>query len=275
MRDYSAAMNEQAASVAFTRQSAVFDKLYSADTIIRYKRQRVWDHLEKYLQPQSAILELNAGTGEDAIHLAAAGHHIHATDISEGMLSHLAEKTRQYGLQKNISREQCSFTKLDTLQLKGPYDAVFSNFAGLNCTQQLDKVLHSLTPLVKPGGVVTLVVLPPFCLWEFLFIFKGKFRTALRRFAGKRGARAHLEGTYFRCWYYKPSYIRQQLKDSFDPVALEGLCTLVPPSYLQHFAEKRPALYRFLEKMENKWKHRWPWKYIGDYYIITLRKKKA
>jgi len=54
---------------------------------------------------------------------------------------------------------------------------------------------------------------------------------------------------------------------------LEGLCTLVPPSYIENFAEKHPRLYNFLQRKENSLKSKWPWKLIGDYYIITLKKR--
>lgn len=121
--------------------------------------------------------------------------------------------------------------------------------------------------------MVTLVVLPGFCLWEFLLLFKGKFKTAFRRFSGQKGTKAKIDGEYFRCWYYNPSFIRRHLKNSLKIVALEGLCSLVPPSYIVHFAENHPGLYRLLEKKENTWKSKWPWKVIGDYYIITLQKK--
>jgi hypothetical protein len=63
------------------------------------------------------------------------------------------------------------------------------------------------------------------------------------------------------------------LADSFDCISLEGLCTIVPPSYIEGFAEKHPMAYRVLRVWENKWKGRWPWKNVGDYYIISLRKK--
>jgi hypothetical protein len=104
-------------------------------------------------------------------------------------------------------------------------------------------------------------------------LFKGKFKTAFRRFRGRKGTKAHIEGEYFRCWYYNPSFIKNHLRSSFDTLSVEGLCTLVPPSYMQGFAEKHPKLYHFLEKKENKWKSRWPWKSIGDYFIISLQRK--
>lgn len=229
--------------------------------------------MEQFLQPQSAILELNAGTGDDAIYFARHGHTVHATDISSGMQTMLVNKIKEQHLESSISNELCSFTELETLQQQGPYDHIFSNFAGLNCTGRLEKVLDSFQHLLKPGGFVTLVILPKFCLWEFLLLFKGKFKTAFRRFAGRKGARAHIEGQYFRCWYYNPSFVRNRLKISFEVKSLEGLCTIVPPSYIGNFASKHPKLYNWLVKKENKWKAKWPWKVTGDYYILSLQKK--
>ena len=177
------------------------------------------------------------------------------------------------GMEGSISNELCSFTALPQLKNNGPYDLIFSNFAGLNCTDELDKVLASFYDLLKPNGVVTLVILPKFCLWETLLLFKGKFRTAFRRFFSHNGTKAHIEGTYFKCWYYNPSLIVKSLKDQFDLLGIEGLCTIVPPSYIEGFAEKYPSAYKFLKSKEDKLKSRWPWKYTGDYYIISLRKR--
>jgi ubiquinone/menaquinone biosynthesis C-methylase UbiE len=266
-------VNEKEAAKAFSKQAKVFDDYDAGNTIIQYKRQRVREHVLRYLLPYSSILELNAGTGQDAIYFAEQGYRVHATDIAEGMQSRLQEKVQVRGLCNKVTTELCSFTSLATLKQKGPYDMIFSNFAGLNCTGELDKVLRSFDPLLKPGGLVTLVILPGFSLWETLMLFKGKFRTAFRRMFSSRGVSSHVEGHYFKCWYYSPSYVTSTLRDSFDLLSVEGLCTIVPPSYIEHFAERHPAAYRFLRNMEDRWKDAWPWKFIGDYYIISLRKK--
>ena len=267
-------MNEQAAASAFSKQAPLFDTLYSSDSVIQFKRKRVRDHVAQWLQPNSNILELNSGTGDDAVFFAQQGHAVHATDISSEMQCLLSEKVKHHDLQSRITHELRSFTDLRNLSNQGPYDMIFSNFAGLNCTNRLPDVLGSFGSLLKPGGLVTLVILPKFCIWEFLLLFKGKFKTAFRRFSGTKGASAHIEGKYFRCWYYNPSFVRRQLKDSFELVGLEGLCSIVPPSYLQGFVQKYPKTYQWLVKKENEWKESWPWKTIGDYFIITLRKKK-
>ncbi|HEV8287258.1 MAG TPA: class I SAM-dependent methyltransferase [Chitinophagaceae bacterium] len=266
---------EKQAAAAFTKQSTVFDEIYSRNTIIRYKRTRVRDHVQQFINRNSSILELNAGTGEDAIYFAQQGHYIHATDISEGMLAKLSEKVRVNHLENNITHELCSFTTLAQLKQKGPYDLIFSNFAGLNCTKQLHKVLQTFSPLLKENGIITLVILPKFCLWETLLFFKGKFKTAFRRFFSSNGKKAHIEGMHFRCWYYSPSFIKKHTKQEFEVIATEGLCTIVPPSYIENFAEKHQKLFAFLKKLEEKWKCKWPWRSIGDYYIISLKKRKA
>ena len=266
-------INEQRAESAFSTQSVIFDELYSGNTIINYKRERVRDHVLRLLAPGSSILELNSGTGEDALFFANRGHTVHATDISEGMQQELKRKVALNGLDQYVSTEKCSYTQLHKLNNAGPYDHIFSNFAGLNCTGELDKVLVSFNSLLKPGGTVTLVILPKFCLWETLLIFKGKFRTAFRRFFSNKGATAHIEGVYFKCWYYNPSFIIKNLGDKFSVNGLEGLCTIVPPSYIEGFAEKHPKAYQFFKNKEDKLKTTWPWKYIGDYYIISLTKK--
>jgi ubiquinone/menaquinone biosynthesis C-methylase UbiE len=269
----SSTINEQQASDAFSKQSTVFDAIYAENTIIHYKRERVREQLTKYLSANSFILELNSGTGEDAIWLAQQGHRVHATDISVGMQQILQQKVKTASLENDITNELCSFTELERLQQKGPYDMIFSNFAGLNCTDELNKVLQSFSPLLKPDGMVTLVLLPKFCLWELLLLFKGEFKTAFRRFSGNKGTKAHVEGTYFNCWYYNPSFVVEQLRSEFNLLTIEGLCTIVPPSYIEGFAEKYPKVYSLLVAKENKWKTKWPWKFIGDYYIISLQKK--
>ena len=264
--------NEQRVALAFNAQSAIFDELYSSNSIIDYKRKRVREHILERLKPGSDILELNAGTGDDAIYLANQGYHVHATDISSGMQKQLMEKLITQRMRGLVTNEICSFTRLENLKNRGPFDCIFSNFAGLNCTGDLHQILADFDGLLKPGGIIVLVILPGFCLWETALILKGKIKTATRRFFSSRGRTAKIEGIPFTCWYYSPAFIKRSLKDQYKMIGLEGLCTIVPPSYIEGFPEKHPKTYSWLCKMENRFKSRWPWKYIGDYFIISFQK---
>ncbi|HLI93821.1 MAG TPA: hypothetical protein VKU83_09435, partial [Puia sp.] len=128
-------------------------------------------------------------------------------------------------------------------------------------------------PLLRPGGQVSLTILSKFCLWETMMLFRGKWKTAFRRpLSGTRGTRSRVEGYPFRCWYYSPASVIRGLGTGYDLLGVEGVCTLVPPSYIEGFAGKHPGAYRALRVLENKWKTKWPWRNIGDYFIISFRK---
>jgi len=126
-----------------------------------------------------------------------------------------------------VSQELCSFTALENLSDKGPFDCIFSNFAGLNCTGDLQKVLASFDYLLKPGGKVVLVVLPGFCLWETLLMFRGKFKTASPAFfLVPVEERQKLMALFFTCWYYSPGFIRRALNKKFESRELEDYVRL-------------------------------------------------
>ena len=264
---------EEKAAKAFDKQSGLFDELFSGNPIIQYKRQRVRAHVNSIIHPSSQILELNSGTGDDAIYFASLGHTLNTTDISPGMQKIRVQKILASGMERMITNECCSFTKLDELRHRGPYDHIFSNFGGLNCTNDLAKVLDSFFGLLRPGGGVTLVIMPRFSIWEVALILKGKRKTAFRRFSGKKGTTARIEGELFTCWYYNPSFIIRHFQEKFELIRLESVCLFVPPSYMDYFPKKYPRLYSVLIKFENVLSSSWPWNRMGDYFIISLRKR--
>ena len=125
-------IQELKAAEAFSRQAGIFDQLFGNNPVIMYKRRRVREHILALAQPGASMLELNCGTGEDALYFAERGFYVHATDISEGMLEALQRKISATGSGAHISWENCSFTQLDRLRNRGPFDHIYSNFGGLN-----------------------------------------------------------------------------------------------------------------------------------------------
>src|SRR5690606_26147913 len=103
---------------------------------------------ERFLKPGSRILEINAGTGIDALYFASKGHHVHATDLSDGMIAQIKRKAAFPEAQGRFTYQQLSFEALDQTTETG-FDYVFSNFGGLNCTDDLRKVTRHLPPLLK------------------------------------------------------------------------------------------------------------------------------
>lgn len=260
---------EMTVSKAFSRQSSLFDDIYENNSITLWMRNRTRGEVLKYLREGDEMLELNCGTGIDSLFFAAKGCKVFATDNSEGMLSVLEKKIAASRM-SNIHTARCSFNNLP--QLSGrQFDYIFSNFSGLNCTDNLVKVLKDVDSLLKPGGYFTLVIMPKVCPWELVMLLRGRFKLALRRFK-KEGAKAHIEGVYFDCYYYNASYVRKYVPAHYSLCSLKGLASLVPPPSLEYFPSKYPRLYAALQRMENAVWDKFPFNSWCDQYIITMRK---
>ena len=70
---------------AFSKQAVHYDQDDAINPILLAWRRQVYDHVEQFLRPHSHLLELNAGTGIDALHFLGQGHRVHCTDLSDGM----------------------------------------------------------------------------------------------------------------------------------------------------------------------------------------------
>ena len=77
---------------AFSRTAEKYDSFAGDHPHLIRMRNKVYDHISKLLPRGSRILELNAGTGTDAVALAQRGYHVHATDLASGMLGRARDK---------------------------------------------------------------------------------------------------------------------------------------------------------------------------------------
>jgi len=254
---------------AFSRTAEKYDAFADDHPNQTRMRNKVYAHVQQFVPSGSRILELNCGTGTDAVELARRGYRVHATDIAPGMLARLQNKVLQKDLGGQISFQQCSFTELD--QVRGaPFDAVFSNLGGLNCIPDLSPVISQLPGVLLPNGLVTWVLMPPVCLWEMAEIFRGHPRLALRRFS-QEGTRAHLEGLYFTVYYFTPQKVMKWFGDEYDCLAIEGLSVITPTAESKNFAKRHTRIYRTLSWLDDRLASRSPWHGWGDFFIITMR----
>lgn len=254
---------------AFSRTAEKYDSFAGDHPHLTRIRNKVYTHISRHLPYGSRILELNAGTGTDAVALAQRGYRVHATDIASGMLERAREKVRRLNLDGQITVQQCSFMELDQIQ-GASFDAVFSDLGGLNCVPNLTPVIRKLPRLLKPGGLVTWVLMPPICLWEMAEIFRGHFRLAFRRLA-KNGARSHLEGLHFDVYYFTPRQAVKWFGDDFDTIALEGLSVVTPTAESKNLAKRFPRLYRALSWLDDRMAVLPFWREWGDFYILSMR----
>ena len=124
--------------MALNKKCAVFAEFFCAAFII----------LGLFTRLASIPLVIAMGV---AVFFAHKGIHVHATDLSDGMIKQLQKKVLQNHLKEFLSVQQCSFTQLDEVkQLK--FDHIFSNFGGLNCVEDLRSVTKYFDSLLKKNG---------------------------------------------------------------------------------------------------------------------------
>jgi ubiquinone/menaquinone biosynthesis C-methylase UbiE len=254
---------------AFSRTAAKYDAFAEDHPHLTRLREKVYAHVSRHVPTGSRILELNAGTGIDAVALAQRGYHVHATDISPGMLARAREKVEQSGLEEQVSVQECSFTDLDHIE-GAPFDAVFSDLGGLNCIPDLSPVIEQLSKVLRPGGTVTWVLMPSVCLWEMAEVFRGNFRLAFRRLS-RKGARSHLEGLYFNVYYFPPRRVVDWFGNGYTKLELEGLSVITPTAESKNLARRFPRLYGLLAHLDDILSTRPPWWGWGDFFILSMR----
>lgn len=256
----------------FDLAAASYDVDFTHSNIGMMQRQQVWEHLDIVLYRSSPIkiLELNCGTGEDALRLAKQGHHVTASDISEEML----QVAKAKDIENKIQFTRIDLNKFHEYNLGGNFDLIYSNFGGLNCidSSALSRLSKALSQELAPNGRFIGVIMPKFCFWEtFYFLLKRNSKEAFRR--GKAYALAHVSGNYVKTWYYSPKSFSAHMSNEFKKEKLQPIGLFVPPSYLESFFSKRLGILKFLYSLE-KALARFSWQAaIADHYFIQLRLK--
>lgn len=258
-----------AVDIGFSRKADVYDAYCESHPVIRWAREMVRREVAQHLRVDDSILELNAGTGADAAYFVQRGYRVHATDIAGGMLSAIQGKIKTSNAAERFTAQKLSFTELD--QVSGaPYDLIFSNFGGLNCIPDLHIATKFLGQLLRPGGHVVWVIMPPICPWELAQALRGQFRVATRRL-NRKGVLANVEGARVMTWYHAPKKVIGAFPPEFQLVKKQALSLFCPPSYMDKFPRRFSRLTRFLLQMDGQFGNRAPFHNWGDFIAYTFR----
>jgi ubiquinone/menaquinone biosynthesis C-methylase UbiE len=242
----------------------------------RWLREAVWRELDAAFAPGQRVLELGCGTGEDALHLAARGVIVTATDHSERMLSVAGRKAQAAGYAGRLRLTHLDFTSLpapqETLSGEAPFDGAFSDFGGLNCVPDRRPVGRFLWEVVRPGGRVILVVMGPVCLWEMAwYLAHGRPRTALRRLGS--GIRATLPGGgIVRVWYPSLRGLRRELSPWFRCVRGIGVGVALPSLDLSGLVERWPRAFEKVRRAEEVVAATTAGRWLSDHYLAVFER---
>lgn len=264
-------------AVPFDHIASSYDALFSRSMIGQLQRKLVWNYVLKVLPELDGLemLELNCGTGEDALLFSDRGFNIVATDVSAEMLRVTQQKVQQYSMQHRISSQYLDLESFDATVFNKKFDLVFSNFGGLNCVNpdSLKQLFDKIPDILAPGGRFIAVVMPRACLWESAyFLSKMRLRQVFRR-ATSKPVLADLGDAQFKIWYYSPRQIRKWGKPHFKVNHLMPIGFSLPPSYLEKFFARRKRWLLALNRWEKRLGSIRPLAQFSDHYLIDLQLK--
>lgn len=251
-------MNARPAALASPLQATPFDHIaenYDAiftDSLIgRAQRNAVWRELGRSFRPGQRILELNCGTGVDAVHLAGLGVEVLACDAAPRMIEVAKRRLKSLAREAKVEFRVLATERLADLEIEGPYGGAFSNFGGLNCVEDLGTVARDLGRLLRPGARALLCMLGRWSAWEIAwYVGHGNPRKALRRLR-RGGATGRLaEGVTVNVQYPSVRAMARMFAPEFRLLRLRGIGVTVPPSYVGAFARRFPRVLRAATRVD-------------------------
>jgi SAM-dependent methyltransferase len=240
-------------------------------------RRAVWARCAARFASGSSILEMNCGTGEDALWLARQGLTVLSTDtapemlrIARGKVAAAAGGGAAAGAAAagKIRFRQLAWEQLETLE-EGPFDGMLSNFGGLNCVEDLRAAARALAGKLRPGAAAVLCIMGPYVPWEWLwFLSQGRPDRAFRRL--------HRQGATWGGLRIRYPSIRQTSRafaPEFQVVRSSALGALLPPPYTGKILSRAPRLMRGLNRLERSIESMWPLPALADHYVLELLRR--
>ncbi len=260
-------------NASFDALANTYDTDFTHSLIGSMQRKVVWKFTEEQLigKKELSILEINCGTGEDAVWLAKKGHQVLATDISKDMVDIAEQKANQQQLK--VKTVVCSFSDLENKLVGQKFDVIFSNFGGLNCANanELKQLNIDFSKLLKPNGKLIMVLLGKKCFLEKLyFLFRFDFKKMNRR---KKEASAYLSpDNFISTWYFNYQEIRG-LFTQFNLTKKKPIGLFIPPSYLEPLLQKNKLFLPIIKLLDKTFGNISFLANYGDHIFITLEKK--
>jgi ubiquinone/menaquinone biosynthesis C-methylase UbiE len=228
-----------------------YDEDFSNSLAGTLQRNRVWHFLKEEIKAQKPlhVLEINCGTGVDAIWMTEHNCEVWATDVSANMITIAKSKLRDNSA-VNCHFSICSFNQLEKRFEGRKFDLIFSNFAGLNCVDEneIRKLNTAFFKLLNENGRLTMVLLGKNCLTErFYFALKNEFKNANRRYSV---ALAKLTKDVLQPTWYYHSLKLTKLFSSFVLIRKRPIGLFIPPSYLNLWLNKHPVITKLATWLE-------------------------
>lgn len=269
-----ATIQPAAAALAFDRLAVTYDATFTRSSIGRSQRMAVWECARQVFTPRSRLLELNCGTGEDALHFAREGFQVTACDVSAAMITEARRKAAAARISDNPSFYVRATEEIGELRYAEPFCGVFSNFSGLNCVNDLSQVANALFPLLLPGAPLLLCFSTRYCMWEIAwYLLHGDIGRAFRRCGGYH--EASLSGLTLPVYYPGSRQIRESFAQGFRLVSIYGIGITVPPSYVEPWIVRHPRVLDLFRNVDSVIRGTPGLRVLGDHMLLHLERLSA
>jgi len=262
-------MHNQDVSAAFGSLARNYDVTFDPNVVITRLRKNLYGTISNLVHPPATILDINCGTGTDALYLSTKGYSTFGVDISEEMI---AEALKKSAVNPNLQFARTSYDDMGALP-ENRFDLVLSNFGGLNCTSDLRTVGEHVAKRLKPEGYFVAVLMPSFSLWEtYAYAARGQLKQAFRRLR-RGGTQTEFNGKAFTVHYFNPQKAAQQFASHFFVREVYAWNVFTPPPHAWRVATTFPRLTAQLEKIDRMICHVPLFRSIGDHYVMVLEKR--
>jgi ubiquinone/menaquinone biosynthesis C-methylase UbiE len=259
------------AGAVFDQIAPEYDQIFTDSLIGRAQRNMVWKALTSTFKANDNILELNCGTGEDAIFLGGRGVSLFACDASQQMIAIAEERLCHQSPSLPVVFCHLPTERIKELNPETMFDGAFSNFSGLNCIDDLGSVMASLTDLVKEGGYLLFCFSNRFCLIEVVhYLVRGQWQKARRRWNGHTVAT--LGDLKLPVYYPSLRQIRRYFAPHFTLCSCIGVGVAVPPSYCEEWARRHRGAFRMLCSLEKILAALPVFRLTGDHILLCFKK---
>lgn len=254
----------------FDHIATAYDQDFTNSAIGIAQRQLVYKGLNQVIThwDNLSVLDLNCGSGEDALYFAKKGAQVLATDISSEMVNVTEIKTAEFN---NVLCQVADINHLENDVPNQTFDLIFSNFGKLNflSPSEMEAFIQVCAKKLNPEGKLAFVIMPEFCAWEALyFLSKVKFSKAFRR-KNTNGVSVNVNGETVKTYYFSPLKIVKWATD-FKLKYIAPIGLFVPPSYLNNFFKNKNKTLQKLQKMDEKQSDSFHLSSLSDHYLICL-----
>lgn len=252
----------------FDRLADSYDRVFADSLIGKAQRQQIWDVMDREFSPGQRILEINCGTGVDALHLAQRGVHVTACDSSPRMVEVCRERISKFSLPGSSTFHVLPTESVGELRNEGLFDGTLSNFAGLNCVSDLAPVARQLAGLLRPGAKALICIFGRFCVWEVIwYAARAEFGKAFRRL--QKGVACTSLG---RIRYHTIHEVKQSFAPHFRLLELRGIGVTVPPSYLEAWVRPFPFALKLAARVDSWVAHLPVFRSFGDHILLRFER---